>query len=829
MVTQAASKTITPSISPIPLWVHPFGDMVRPDRALPVAWSFARDWLPLLGAERWALILALRIAVSADGRQGSDLPVRVSSQNGSPYCRLSTAISDLAPWAGMDRRRLGDILKGESIPPLADWWNNEAPHDFIKLFTMIHLTHLSCHNGEKGWQRLALPTAGDGRKAAQMSRNRSQTCYMRLFIPRWRYTYEKATGHRSGIELELLADDVPPPSMAESVVDAWLSQVRALILLHQPGVIPPDLIAELGTLEEKLNSPRRLMTICKTLWRIFALGGDQLWRMFTIGRPLWQIFANYTYDTSDSLSAKAERDPTLSSPSAPPKTATTQSSIPSPATPTPQNDPGGIALEATKTIGTSTLSRGGVMSSPTSTPQPGGLAGTLDGGAVGSDVWIWNERESWVQRVGQDLKRLKREGNSTGRLVQAIWDLFTIAGKPDRTDFAAFETSSQGAGQIWQRACALDRRLALAGQPGAVPLEMLWQALAGTNYPVEARRALGLDLTAIERLPNEPGIAAWQRRTAWIAVVRNTLERLSRNGGNAVGRLGTALWELCQLSGQPDSDTYAALGLLSKTHGPLAVWKRACGLSAQAAMQGVSLSRPVEMLQAGFESSGGQATIASTKTVSLIGEPSSPVKTRTYNNPTADPLLSRVMMLYETNFGRPAPLMARKIKKAIADYTDPEGWEIAFSHACEPGVSKPWGYMLEVLAERRRRGVNRVQDNMNEKQPINGVEPNDDIHPPQAISPPRPTPEHTRVWQTVLGELQLQMTKGTFTTWLADTRAAGINGNTLIVIVPSIQAQAWLEERLGTVIARTVHNISQHLENVRFVLANEDNLEDPHP
>ncbi|MBN1317210.1 MAG: hypothetical protein JXA42_17130 [Anaerolineales bacterium] len=829
MVTQAVNKAINPSIASIPLWVHPFGGMVRPDHALPVAWSFARDWLPLLGAERWALILALRIAVSADGRQGSDLLVRVSSPNSSPYCRMSTAISDLAPWAGMDRRRLGDILKGETIPPLANWWNNKAPHDFIKLFTMIHLAYLSYHSGEKGWHRLALPPIGDGRKATQMNRNRSQTSYLSLFIPRWRYTYDKTTGHRSGIELELLADDVPPPSMAESIVDSWLLQMRAMIMLHRPTCIPQEIIAELGTLEENLDNPGRLFSICKTLWRIFALGGDPLWRMFTVGRPLWQIFANHTYDTNDTLSAKAERDTTPSSPLAPPRMAKIQPAK----SPLPdfssKKDPDGTELETEKSKSNAAIFQGSDIVSPDSTPQPGGLAGTLDGAAVGSDVWIWNEREAWVQMVAQDLKRLKRAGNTTGCLVQAIWELFTIAGNPDRSDFAAFETLSQGAGQIWQRACAQDRRLALAGQPGTAPLETLWQALAGTNYPVEARRALGLDFTTLDQPPNQPGIAAWQRRTTWIASVGSTLERLGRNGGNAIGRLGTALWELCQLSGQPDSDTYAALGTLSKTHGPLAVWQKACGLSAQAAMQGVSLSRPVEMLLAAFESSGSQTTIAPTKTVSSIGEPSSPDETRAHNDPTADPLLSRVMTLYETNFGRPAPLMARKIRKAISDYPDPEGWDIAFSHACEPGVSKPWGYMVEVLAERRRRGANRTQGNKNEKQPINAIEPNDDIHPPPVVSPPRPTPEHTRVWQTVLGELQLQMTKGTFTTWLADTRTAGIDGNTLIVIVPSIQAHAWLKDRLCVVITRTVHNVAQHLENVRFVLPNEHDPQEPHP
>ena len=470
------------------------------------------------------------------------------------------------------------------------------------------------------------------------------------------------------------------------------------------------------------------------------------------------------------------------------------------------------------------------MTSPASTPQPGGLPGTPDGGAVGGDVWNWNEREAWVQRVARDLGRVKvGKGNVTGRLAQAIWDLFTIAGRPDRADFAAFETLSQGAGQIWQRACALDRRIALAGQPCAAPLETLWQALTGISYPVEAHRAQGLDLTAIERPPDEPGIAAWQRRTAWIAGVGSTLERLVQDGGNAIGRLGTALWELCRLSGQPDADAYAALGRLAKAHGPTTIWWRACGLSAQAAMQGLSLTRPVEMLQAAFAPAGRQERITPGRPAPLTGEPPTPVEAQACDSTPDDPLLARVLALYEANFGRPAPLMARKIREAVVEYPDPEGWEIAFSYACEPGVSKPWGYMLEVLSERRRHGFDGAQGDENGKPPMSAIEPAVHHSPPQVASPPHPTPEQTRVWQVVLDELKLQMTKGTFDTWLADTRAAGIDGDTLIVAVASVHAKAWLEGRLGTVVARTVHGVAQHLENVRFVLAGEAVLEASHP
>jgi hypothetical protein len=383
------------------------------------------------------------------------------------------------------------------------------------------------------------------------------------------------------------------------------------------------------------------------------------------------------------------------------------------------------------------------MISPASPPQPSRQPGTLAGG----DVWSWKQREAWVQQVAQDLERLKEgQGNATGRLAQAIWDLFTIAGRPDRADFAAFETLPQGAGQVWQRACALDRRVTLEGRPLAAPLERLWQTLVGTSYPVARRRAQGLDLTAIERPPDERGIAAWQRRTAWIATVGSTLERLGQDGGNAIGRLGTALWALCRPSGQPDADAYAALGRLAKVHGPTTIWWRACGLSAQAAMQGLPLTRPIEVLQAAFAPAGRQERITSACPAPLAEESPTSVETQG-NNGTPDAGIGK------------QPMSTRK--SAIHD------------------------------------------------------------RPPPPVPPPHPSPEQTRVWQTVLDELKLQMTQGTFDTWLADTQASGRDGDTLIVAVPSIQAKAWLEGRLGTIVARTVRCVAGHLKNVRFVLVGE--------
>lgn len=77
-----------------------------------------------------------------------------------------------------------------------------------------------------------------------------------------------------------------------------------------------------------------------------------------------------------------------------------------------------------------------------------------------------------------------------------------------------------------------------------------------------------------------------------------------------------------------------------------------------------------------------------------------------------------------------------------------------------------------------------------------------------------------RLWQAALGELELQMTRATFDTWLRDTHCIGMeNGATLVIGVKNGYAVEWLENRLYTVIQRTLHRLTQQEEIcARFVV-----------
>ena len=85
-----------------------------------------------------------------------------------------------------------------------------------------------------------------------------------------------------------------------------------------------------------------------------------------------------------------------------------------------------------------------------------------------------------------------------------------------------------------------------------------------------------------------------------------------------------------------------------------------------------------------------------------------------------------------------------------------------------------------------------------------------------------------QIWQAALGELQLQMTKPTFDTWLKNTRAISYEDGALIVGVHNAYAKDWLENRLLPIIKRTLARIAGRTVEARFVL-NADPLEEESP
>ena len=78
-----------------------------------------------------------------------------------------------------------------------------------------------------------------------------------------------------------------------------------------------------------------------------------------------------------------------------------------------------------------------------------------------------------------------------------------------------------------------------------------------------------------------------------------------------------------------------------------------------------------------------------------------------------------------------------------------------------------------------------------------------------------------QVWQVALGQLQLQMTRATFDTWVKDTHIVSETDNTWVIGTKSAFAKDWLENRLLSTISRTLDSIVGHNIDIEFVVEPE--------
>lgn len=89
------------------------------------------------------------------------------------------------------------------------------------------------------------------------------------------------------------------------------------------------------------------------------------------------------------------------------------------------------------------------------------------------------------------------------------------------------------------------------------------------------------------------------------------------------------------------------------------------------------------------------------------------------------------------------------------------------------------------------------------------------------------TPE--TAWKATLGELELQMTRATFNTWLKDTCLLTCDDDVFVIGVRNDYAKDWLENRLRDTILRTLSAIVGHTAEIRFVVWADDLIKQPQP
>ena len=73
-----------------------------------------------------------------------------------------------------------------------------------------------------------------------------------------------------------------------------------------------------------------------------------------------------------------------------------------------------------------------------------------------------------------------------------------------------------------------------------------------------------------------------------------------------------------------------------------------------------------------------------------------------------------------------------------------------------------------------------------------------------------------RIWEAALGQLQLQVTRPSYDTWLRETVGLSLQADRLVIGTPSTFAAEWLEQRMYQLIRKTVQDIARQPVEVQF-------------
>jgi len=79
-----------------------------------------------------------------------------------------------------------------------------------------------------------------------------------------------------------------------------------------------------------------------------------------------------------------------------------------------------------------------------------------------------------------------------------------------------------------------------------------------------------------------------------------------------------------------------------------------------------------------------------------------------------------------------------------------------------------------------------------------------------------------QAWQTVLGQLQMEMPRAAFDTWVRDTKALSFEDGVLRIGVRNAYARDWLESRLSSTVSRLLIGIMNQTVEVDFVVSQTD-------
>lgn len=78
--------------------------------------------------------------------------------------------------------------------------------------------------------------------------------------------------------------------------------------------------------------------------------------------------------------------------------------------------------------------------------------------------------------------------------------------------------------------------------------------------------------------------------------------------------------------------------------------------------------------------------------------------------------------------------------------------------------------------------------------------------------------DHNQLWQKALGEIELQISRPNFATWLKNSSIINCNEGTVIIGLPNNFAKTWVEDKYHKIILGTLRNLDENIRRVEFIL-----------
>ena len=81
---------------------------------------------------------------------------------------------------------------------------------------------------------------------------------------------------------------------------------------------------------------------------------------------------------------------------------------------------------------------------------------------------------------------------------------------------------------------------------------------------------------------------------------------------------------------------------------------------------------------------------------------------------------------------------------------------------------------------------------------------------------------YQQAWQAALGQLQMEMPKSSYDTWVKSAELVSFENNIFTIGVPNAYARDWLDDRLTTTVARILSGMMNITQNVTFIVWHKD-------